>query len=242
MWANPVVSPLTTRMPAPRSRPLVTCSMRPSSSAADRGPLVLGEHLGELAAGAHRRAEHPFEYVGFDYISSGHPHHSTHCVVNPAILWGAYRRTVAKVPAWQSAAQSTARQRPIDKRWSRLSRSSKLGIARVVALVATLTACNPAEPAKQAKADIDNRQRGGLRAGKVDDREGRPVVHVAGARRSRHRGSDRWPPDIVAAESHADGCRAPTARSLVPPAPSALQPRLDVPRVDVLGSVSTLTR
>ena len=35
VWAKPVVSPATTRMPAPRSRPLVTCSTRPSSSAAD---------------------------------------------------------------------------------------------------------------------------------------------------------------------------------------------------------------
>ncbi len=35
VWANPVVSPATTRMPAPRSRPLVTCSTRPSSSPAD---------------------------------------------------------------------------------------------------------------------------------------------------------------------------------------------------------------
>ena len=35
VWANPVVSPAITRMPAPRSRPLVTCSTRPSSSPAD---------------------------------------------------------------------------------------------------------------------------------------------------------------------------------------------------------------
>ena len=32
VWANPVVSPLITRIPAPRSRPEVTCSIRPSSS------------------------------------------------------------------------------------------------------------------------------------------------------------------------------------------------------------------
>ena len=31
--------------------------------------LVLGEHLGELAAGAQRGAEHPLEHIGLDYIS-----------------------------------------------------------------------------------------------------------------------------------------------------------------------------
>ncbi len=35
VWAKPVVSPATTRMPAPRSRPLETCSTLPSSRPAD---------------------------------------------------------------------------------------------------------------------------------------------------------------------------------------------------------------
>ena len=35
VWANPVVSPTTTRMPAPRSRPETTSSTRPSSRIAD---------------------------------------------------------------------------------------------------------------------------------------------------------------------------------------------------------------
>ena len=39
MWAYPVVSPLTTRMPAPRSRPEVTCSTLPSSRLAEEDRL-----------------------------------------------------------------------------------------------------------------------------------------------------------------------------------------------------------
>ena len=67
MWANPVVSPLTTRMPAPRSRPLLTCSIRPSSRPADVDALVLGEHLGELGAVASRRGEDPLQHVPLDH-------------------------------------------------------------------------------------------------------------------------------------------------------------------------------
>ena len=40
--------------------------------AGHRRALVFDEDFGELSAGSHRRAEDPFENVGFDYIMSGH--------------------------------------------------------------------------------------------------------------------------------------------------------------------------
>ena len=66
VWANPVVSPTTTRMPAPRSRAEESSSTRPSSRTAPGRVAVLCEHLGELAALLERRAEHPLHDIGID--------------------------------------------------------------------------------------------------------------------------------------------------------------------------------
>jgi len=67
---EPVVSPRTTRNPAPRSRP-DTSFLDPSvvETAARRTP-VLDEHLGELAAAAQRVVERGLEHVVFDDGSS----------------------------------------------------------------------------------------------------------------------------------------------------------------------------
>ena len=67
VWAKPVVSPTTTRMPAPRSRPEDSSSTRPSSSSGRRGALVLGEDLGEVATGAQGGAEHPGDHGFLDH-------------------------------------------------------------------------------------------------------------------------------------------------------------------------------
>src|SRR6185295_9244315 len=45
-----------------------------------RRTLVLDEHLGELATGSHRRAEHPLEQIGLDYILYRHACSSRHSV------------------------------------------------------------------------------------------------------------------------------------------------------------------
>jgi fluoroacetyl-CoA thioesterase len=52
VWAKPVVSPDTTRMPAPRSRPELSSSTRPVVEHRAGGAPILDEHLGEVAAGA----------------------------------------------------------------------------------------------------------------------------------------------------------------------------------------------
>src|SRR4029079_18862897 len=48
-----------------------------------RRALVLDEHLGELASGSHRRAEHPLQQIGLDYILYRHACSSRH-----SVRWG----------------------------------------------------------------------------------------------------------------------------------------------------------
>ena len=61
------VSPATTRMPAPRSRPLVTCSTRPSSSPADVERLSSAYTSANSPPEPHRRGQHPFQHVVVDH-------------------------------------------------------------------------------------------------------------------------------------------------------------------------------
>ena len=69
VWAKPVVSPRTTRMPAPRLRPVASSSTRPSSSRAlDAGP-VLGEDLREVAAARQRDGQGAFDDIVCDHIT-----------------------------------------------------------------------------------------------------------------------------------------------------------------------------
>ena len=67
VWAKPVVSPTTTRMPgaplAARGQLLDPAVVEPGRRAAP----VLGEHLGELAAGAQRDAEHALHHRLVDH-------------------------------------------------------------------------------------------------------------------------------------------------------------------------------
>ena len=66
--AYPVVSPRTTRIPAPRSWPDTSSSMRPSSRRAEVA-LGSGEHFGEFAAATQGRGEGSFEDIGFDHVT-----------------------------------------------------------------------------------------------------------------------------------------------------------------------------
>jgi hypothetical protein len=67
--AKPVVSPFTTRMPAPRSRPLVTCSIRPSSSPADVDRLSSTNTSANSAPVRTAVAEHLGEHILVDHLS-----------------------------------------------------------------------------------------------------------------------------------------------------------------------------
>ena len=72
MWAKPVVSPSTTRIPAPRERPDDSSSTLRSSSMALGRRGVLGEHLRHVAAPGQGGGEHAFEHVRVDEGGVGH--------------------------------------------------------------------------------------------------------------------------------------------------------------------------
>ena len=110
-----------------------------------RRPLVLDEHLGELAAGAHRRPEHPLEHVGFDYIMSGH----RRSTVVPCDPFGEPTE-VAETPLNRPSPFVPIH---ISMRTTRCSL-----LCLVVLATGSMTACNPAQRAKMAMQDDRQRQ------------------------------------------------------------------------------------
>ena len=67
VWAKPVVSPTTTRMPAPRSRPEVSSSTLPSSSRADDDRLSSTKISAKSPPVSQGGAEHPADDGLFDH-------------------------------------------------------------------------------------------------------------------------------------------------------------------------------
>ena len=66
---NPWCRPRMTRMPAPRSRPEVTCSMRPSSRRDGGVALVLDVDLCEVGTGSQCGAQRTFDDVVIDHVA-----------------------------------------------------------------------------------------------------------------------------------------------------------------------------
>ena len=104
VWAKPVVSPRTTRMPAPRSRPGRELLDLAVVERGRRRALVLGEHLGEVAAGAQSAPRgHAADDGFFDHVRP--PDEQRAC--SPASAGSAYGTAVPVKPGLSATIELT---------------------------------------------------------------------------------------------------------------------------------------